>query len=132
MLPLRHLKGWRIAGLLLLCLSLVAALMPAFWPLDHDQRRWLLDTDKWLHAIGFALLAIWFSGQYSRAKYWQLGCGLVVFGALIEILQRMVSYRTAELMDLAADAGGIVVGLLIARMGLAEWSLRLEQVLSRD
>ncbi len=132
MLPLRHLRGWRAAGLVLLCLSLVAALMPAFWDLDHNQRRWLLDTDKWLHAIGFALLALWFSGQYKRANYWRLGIALLIFGALIELLQLTVSYRTAEFMDLAADGAGILVGLLIASLGIGEWSLRLERALTRD
>ena len=132
MLPLRHLKGWRAAGLSLLLLSLIIALLPAFWTLDYEHRRWLLDTDKFLHAFGFTILALWFSGQYTRADYWRLGLGLVLFGGLIELLQLMISYRTAEWLDLAADGAGIVIGLVIASLGVGGWSMRLEQRLARS
>ena len=75
----------------------------------------------------FLLLAIWFSGQYSRRNYWRIAVGLFIFGVLIEISQRMVAYRTSDWMDLLADSVGILLGLAIAVAGVGGWSMRFEQ-----
>lgn len=82
-----------------------------------------------MHGVTFAVLALWFSGQYAREAYWKLVLGLLAFGALIEMCQRMISYRTAEWNDLFADMLGIVVGILIAMVGVGGWSLRIEKQL---
>ena len=95
------------------------------------SRITLIEFDKWLHGITFALLAIWFSGQYARRHYVRIGIGLFLFGIIIELCQRMVSYRTAEWMDLFADSVGIAIGLAIAVAGVGGWSWRLEERLVR-
>jgi VanZ family protein len=133
MLPLRYAQRWRAAGLFLLILVLFATLMPAFW-LWSDRREfvaWFIDVDKWLHGITFVILAIWFSGQYRPRSYWRIGIGLILFGMVIEGCQRLVSYRSAEWFDIAADAAGIVVGLAMALAGLGGWSLEVEKWLSK-
>ncbi len=132
MLPLRHVRRWRIAGLVLLLLVLAATVMPAMWmwPQRQNMLTWLIHADKWLHAITFVFLAIWFAGQYRPTSYWRIGIGLVFFGALIEAFQRLVTYRSSEWFDLAADAAGITVGLAVAMAGLGGWSLRLEEWLA--
>ena len=129
MLPLQYARRWRAASLMLLLLVLAATLMPAVWFFSDRQSfiTWFVGVDKWLHAMTFVVLAIWFSGQYRPGAYWRIGIGLLLFGVLIEICQRMVTYRSAELFDLVADAGGIVVGLAIAAVGLGGWSLRVEE-----
>ena len=71
-----------------------------------------------------------FAGQYRPRSYWRIAVGLVAFGALIEVCQRMVTYRSADLLDFAADVGGIAVGLAIALAGLGGWSLWLENWLA--
>ena len=128
MLPLRYARRWQAASIMLLVGVLAATLMPAvwFWGDRHSFIRWFVDVDKWLHGIAFVGLAIWFSGQYRRESYWRIGIGLILFGVLIEVCQRMVTYRSAEWLDIAADAAGIVVGLLIATAGLGGWSLQFE------
>jgi len=128
MLPLRYTRRWQAASLLLLVVVLAATLMPAVW-FWSDRRvfiTWFMNVDKWLHAITFVFLAIWFSGQYRLGSYWRIGIGLILFGILIEVCQRMVTYRSAELFDIVADAGGITVGLIAAAAGLGGWSLRFE------
>jgi VanZ family protein len=133
MLALRYAQRWRAASLFLLLTVLIAALMPAVW-FGADTRElvtWFMGVDKWLHAITFGFLAAWFSGQYERRYYWRIALGLVLFGVLIEICQRMVSYRSAEWHDLAADVLGVIVGLAVAWLGLGGWSLRAEQWLVR-
>lgn len=128
MLSLRYARRWQTASVLLLLLVLAATLMPAVW-LWSDRRQvvaWFFEFDKWLHGITFVFLAIWFSGQYERRSYWRIGIGLIFFGLLIEASQRMVTYRSSELLDIVADAAGIAVGLVIAAAGAGGWSLRIE------
>jgi VanZ family protein len=127
MLPLRYARRWRIGGIFLLAMVLALALIPAdwFWPDDSDTLFFI--SDKWLHGITFTALALWFSGQYARHSYWRLILGLVAFGLLIEVTQRMVSYRTAEWVDLLADVLGIGLGMAIAVAGAGGWCLRFEE-----
>jgi VanZ family protein len=133
MLPLAYSRRWRAASLMLLVIVLAGTLMPAvwFWSDRGSLIKWFVNVDKWLHAVTFVVLAIWFSGQYRPGWYWRIGIGLTLFGVLIEICQRMVTYRSAELYDLLADIGGIAVGLSIAAAGLGGWSLRLEEWFAR-
>jgi len=127
MLPLRYPRRWQIAGIVLLASVLLLAMVPAIWLWPQGPtKEWSL-SDKWLHGITFAVLALWFSGQYARDSYWKLVLGLLAFGALIEMFQRMTSYRTAEWNDLLADLLGIVVGITIALAGAGGWSVRIEQ-----
>ena len=133
MLPLRYAQRWRATGLFLLVLVLIAALMPAVWFFSDSRQlvSWVVNVDKWLHALTFVFLAVWFSGQYERRAYWRVALGLVMFGILIEVCQRMVSYRSAEWYDLAADVLGVVIGLTIAWLGMGGWSQRAEAWLAR-
>lgn len=128
MLPLRHLRFWRIAGLLLLCLVLISALMPAvwFWNDRAGALAWFRNADKFLHATTFLLLTVWFSGQYRRPAYLRVATGLVLFGLLIEFCQFLVGYRQADLFDVGANTAGIVAGFVLAIAGLGGWSQRVE------
>ncbi|HLU05528.1 MAG TPA: VanZ family protein [Woeseiaceae bacterium] len=128
MLPLRHARRWQFAGIAVLVIVLAATLMPAIGFIDEMRDPRIAHSDKWFHAITFMLLTIWFSGQYAKQSYWRIAVGMLVFGAFIEVCQRMLTtWRSAELMDLVADAIGVLAGLLIARAGVGGWSLRVEQ-----
>ncbi len=133
MLPLSYARRWRVASIVLLSSVFVAALMPVvwIWPDTRQFVTWFIEADKWLHAVTFLLLAIWFAGQYRSSSYWRIGIGLLLFGVLIEGCQRLVGYRTADWFDIAADAAGIIVGLSIAMAGIGGWSLRVEDWLTR-
>ena len=102
--------------------------MPAVWPWpDRDSLyNWFDAIDKPTHAIVFAFLAVWFAGQYRPRSYWRIALGLLMFGLLIELCQRMLVYRSAEWLDVAADVVGIIGGLLIAAAGLGGWCQRVE------
>ena len=113
MLPLRYARRWQIASFLILLLVLVAALMPAFWFLDDKAAAlsWFNKYDKWVHGVTFLALSIWFIGLFQRAAYWRIGVGLLIFGLVIEYCQRMVSFRTADWLDVGANTAGIALGL---------------------
>ncbi|HLT91861.1 MAG TPA: VanZ family protein [Woeseiaceae bacterium] len=125
MLPLRYARRWQAAGIGALALALVAALAPAIL-FPFDVQRAGIGIDKWLHALSFMFLTVWFSGQYAPRSYWRIALGMLLFGLLIEVCQRMVAYRSAEATDLVADAIGIALGLAIAFAGAGGWSLRVE------
>lgn len=130
MLPLRYARHWQLASIILLLLVLIAALMPAavwFWSDQLPVVEWLKHVDKWAHGLTFVVLAVWFCGLYERGSYWRVAIGLLAFGALIEVLQGMLSYRLAEWHDLGADAIGIIAGVIISIAWLGGWSLRFEQ-----
>ena len=128
MLPLRYALGWQAVSAVLLLMVLAGAVMPAIW-LWPDRVRiedWLDNLDKWVHLLTFAFLAVWFAGQYRRHAYWRIAAGLVGFGILIELCQRIVGYRSAELLDIGADVAGVFIGLAIGMAGAGGWSQRFE------
>ena len=127
MLPLSEPRRWHLASTILLLGVLFLAMAPASWfSAMKPPGNWNM-SDKWMHAVTFALLAVWFSGQYARSSYWKIALGLIVFGAVIEICQYFVPYRNAESMDLVADIIGIICGFLIALLGAGGWSLAVEK-----
>ena len=126
MLPLRYTKRWQFAGIAILLTVLVFALTPPVW-LRLDMRDVMLASDKSMHGVTFTFMTVWFCGQYARRSYWRVAAGMLLFGAFIEICQRMLEYRSAESLDLVADSAGIAIGLAVAVAGAGGWSLRLEQ-----
>jgi VanZ family protein len=106
--PARRL--WRA----LLALLLLAVAWLAFSPAPPPQA----DTgwDKANHALAFAMLAavaelaLW--PQPARRRVTAIG--LLAYGALIEVVQSQLPARSGEWSDLAADAVGIAIGLLLA------------------
>ena len=133
MLPLRYAGWWSIVSLILLTFVLCLALMPAvlFWEDRYNALSWLGEADKWLHGATFTMLTLWFVGQYSKRSYWKIGISLLVFGFVIEVCQRMVNYRTADMQDVGADAMGIILGLIIGAAGCGGWCLKAEERLTK-
>ncbi|MBT8091156.1 MAG: VanZ family protein [Gammaproteobacteria bacterium] len=129
MLPLRHARFWRVADLVLLVLVFLSALMPAVWFWDDRVKilSWFDNSDKFLHAATFFVLAVWFAGQYRRPSYWRIAAGLMLFGCIIELCQLLVSYRMADWADVAANTVGIIIGFTVAIAGVGGWSLRIEE-----
>jgi len=125
MLPLNYPVRWRIAGVLLLLAVMAFAMAPV-----SNGPDWNV-SDKWAHGVTFAILAIWYSGQYSRRAYVWVAVGLMTFGALIEYGQSMLTYRTAEFADLTANLLGVLAGITIALVGIGGWSLRVERWLQK-
>lgn len=131
MLPLRYAGLWQAASLAGLAIVFAATLIPAHWLWSDDPASRLHVSDKWLHGLTFVFLAVWFSGQYARRSYWRIAVGLLSFGALIEICQHAIAYRSAELTDMLANVAGLTAGLSLAMAGAGGWSLRVEQWLRR-
>ena len=124
MKTLRYARRWQLAGVLLLALVMVAALVREM-PFQELTAQFKL-SDKFMHIAAFTFLAVWFSGQYEKKSYWRIAVGLMAFGILIELVQGTISYRTSEWLDLLGDAAGIAAGLIIAMLGVGGWSVWVE------
>lgn len=113
--PLRHIWLWRGIGRVLIALSLLIALLPAPHVIGS-----VAFGDKIGHALAFALLMLWYAQLYAGRERRLCAAGLVLFGALIEVLQTLVPYRSGDLWDLLADTLGVGLGYLLARTRLAD------------
>jgi VanZ family protein len=132
MLPLQHVRLWRALSSVLVLVVLAAALAPGWWFETRAQALdWIQHADKWLHAIAFFGLTLWFSGLVARDAWWRMALGLLLFGLVIEGCQLLVSYRIADWVDVGANTLGILLGMAIAAAGLGGWGLRLEDWYSK-
>jgi VanZ family protein len=91
-----------------------------------------LATDKLLHAAAFAGLAVlvefalWRLAP-RRRRWLAVGVSTGV-GALLELVQSALPYRSAELLDLLADGCGAVLGVLLMAWILRLWEARSPRV----
>lgn len=120
MLPLRYKWLWLGSGLAGLVAILSLALMPGGVSIPAE------DGDKLLHALAFAVLTVWFLGMVEDGRMLRLLVGLVAYALLIEVLQGLSSYRTADARDVVADVVGIGIGWGLAGIGLRGWCSQLE------
>lgn len=107
------LKVWRI----LLALTLFAVLVLCLLPPSSG----VLPTTGWdksNHMLAFGTLGfLGIRSWPSRAVV--VLAALLAYGGLIEILQSLTPYRSAEWADLLADGLGLAIGLLVARVSLS-------------
>jgi glycopeptide antibiotics resistance protein len=70
---------------------------------------------------------LWFSGLYGRHRHWLIGLALFVLGLGLDIAQAATTTRTFDLRDVAANASGILLALVLARFVFEGWCRRVEQ-----
>ena len=88
---------------------LVLALMPA--PPAKLSTGW----DKANHLLAFGVMA-WLGCKAFERHIFSLLCGLLAYGAVIEMLQSLTPNRSAEWQDWVADGVGILLGWMVWRM----------------
>jgi VanZ family protein len=82
-------------------------------------------SDKYAHFLAYFALALLGSGIASPANLWRVMLRCLLLGAALEVAQALLTeHRVADVADLAANAGGIVVAWLLAANGRAGWGLR--------
>jgi VanZ family protein len=97
----RRFFRWGLA----LCILAVSAL--AFAPLPAPP---LTGTDKADHILAFTVLAALAAGAYpGRQRLLARSILLLAYGAFIEVVQYFLPYRESSLLDLTADAAGILL-----------------------
>lgn len=64
--------------------------------------------DKLGHLAAYAVLMFWFARLYARRLPY--GVGFVAMGVGLELAQTWVGYRSFELLDMAANTAGVLLG----------------------
>ena len=83
--------------------------------------------DKVEHFGTYLFLAVWFTGLFARPRWWMVAVTLLALGAAMETGQYvMQAGRTADVYDMAANAAGVTVGLLLATLLTGGWAQRIE------
>lgn len=94
---------WTVAFVTCVAAVLALAMMPA--PPPSLSTGW----DKSNHLLAFSTLT-WLALHAFPQRLKSVLLGLLTYGALIEILQSFTPTRSAEWLDLCADAVGILLG----------------------
>jgi VanZ family protein len=95
--------GWAWAGVIV-WLSLTPA------PLDVG----IEEGDKLGHFAAYGWLMLWFGFLY--AKRLPYAAGFIAMGIGLEILQGALGYRTYEVLDMAANTLGVLLGWAAAAL----------------
>ena len=121
MLTLRYRTLWITASVVLVLVVVWGSLQSAFGgPEIHG-------FDKVEHFGTYMVLAVWFTGLYRRPRYWVIVGGLLALGLTMEIGQfLMQAGRMGDPYDMAANAAGIAVGLLLALRATGSWAQKVE------
>ncbi len=120
MRPLKAPWLWLALGWLLVAGTCFASLVPGDrLPVPGGQ-------DKMLHIVTYCLLMIWFAGIYRVGRFPFIAGGLLLLGLALEFGQRLVVSRTFDGFDVAANALGIVLGVVLAMTVLGGWCQRVE------
>jgi VanZ family protein len=114
------------------CAALAATLVVCLVPLPAMDAP-VLRFDKLHHALGHALLAAWAAMLFMDRRTLLLAiAGLLLFGVAIEGLQALLPWRSAELLDIAANALGVALGAAIAATPVARTLLHVERLVARS
>ncbi len=81
--------------------------------------------DKLNHWAAFFILMFLACHAYPQRSLWRIALALVVYGIGIEIAQYFTKYRSADVMDVVADAIGILVYALCVWLNNALVKTRL-------
>jgi VanZ family protein len=120
MRALRFAYVWLAGGIGLVALVLYLTLTPA----DVQISQF---SDKFGHFSAFAVLMAWFCGVFELRWAWSVALALLAFGILIELMQGLTTYRSAELADAGFDFMGILFGWGLAAVGCSRWAVTVEK-----
>lgn len=89
------------------------------------------NSDKYGHAVAYGVLMFWFcqlhSGWKRRAAY---GLAWIALGIALEFVQRALGYRTFDVLDMAADAAGVLIGWGLALLAGTQLLAKAEAALT--
>jgi VanZ family protein len=125
---LKYRKLWITVGFSLVLLVVYLSLTrnpPA--PLTFDN------ADKFEHVLAYATLSFWFCQIYLSAKLGVVvSTALIGQGVLLEYMQGWTGYRTFDVLDMAADCIGVLLGWLLTCTPLGRMLVFIECRMARD
>ncbi len=113
---------WFCCGVGMLILVAILSLMPV-----SDMGG----NDKLGHILMYAFVSGWFSLLVTRDRsLWWVLSGLIAYGLLMEFLQGLTDYRSAEFADAIANSIGAAIGLVFRFTRVRAWLVRIDHQLS--
>jgi len=87
-------------------------------------------SDKFVHFVTYLFLMLWFAQIYSLGSiHLLLFVGFVSMGIVLEFLQGMSHQRSFEYLDMLANSGGVLLGLILAKTKVGTCLVVLEKKL---
>jgi len=118
---------WRLAGWGLIVSVLYLSLVPA--PPE------VLDftfSDKFEHLFAYSVLMGWFAQLYVlRMRQTFIAIALCLMGISVEFIQGWSGYRLFDVVDMAANSLGVLLGWWLSNRWLAGSLLRLDHAVLR-
>jgi VanZ family protein len=106
---------WHTLGWLLVVLVVFLSLTPKA-PVVLE----VPGSDKVNHFVAYLFMMLWFSQLHRqpRRQFW-IGVGLVALGVCLELVQGLLAYRSADVLDGLTNGCGVVAGrfLVETRVG---------------
>ncbi|OGT22359.1 MAG: hypothetical protein A2V90_08355 [Gammaproteobacteria bacterium RBG_16_57_12] len=104
--PLKLDKLWRLIGRLLVIAIIIVSLIPN----PQGITPAFANSDKVGHLLAYTILMSWHALIYQRKEHVKLLLLFIMLGAALELVQSITDYRSFELLDMLANAGGVVAG----------------------
>ena len=123
-------KLWFALGLLMVFFVTFIMFAPPEWLFSSEIKKESIYIDKIIHTLVFVFLVIWFSGQVKMTLSFFVIMSL--YGCIVEFVQYYLPYRSFEWLDLLFNQIGIMTGIIIGEALLNQWSLNLEELISKD
>lgn len=126
MRSLRYARYWALFGVIM---TLIVVYLTLEAPSGRISR--IPHLDKAYHFGAFLCLTLWFAALVERRGYWAVSIAMLVLGVVIELVQHWMALgRSAEFLDVVADAVGIAFGILFSLLIRDSWLQRVERWLS--
>jgi VanZ family protein len=117
----RYRNAWLTLGWLMALIIAVGSLSPTLPKAASGV------SDKFLHFTAYAGLAFMFAGVIERRHWGRVIVGLFLFGGAIELAQEyLTTSRGGEWLDMAANAMGVLAGMLTAALFPRSWCRQVE------
>ncbi|MCB1584936.1 MAG: VanZ family protein [Xanthomonadales bacterium] len=73
------------------------------------------NSDKIGHFLAYSSLMAWFTWLYTKAWVRNLyALAFIIMGGLLELLQSMTSFRSADIADFQVNTIGVIIGFVFA------------------
>ena len=102
---------WIFLGWALILMVLYLSLFTTYIP-----KQTFSNVDKVHHFIAYGTLMLWFAQSFRGQSRLLVAGALIVLGIAIEFAQPFTG-RQFSLLDMLANTGGVLIGLLIASKG---------------
>ena len=123
-------RFWLFLGLFLLFLVSFLMFIPTDWLFSSENIEDSAYLDKIIHTLVFTFLVSWFSGQVKITISFFVV--ISVYGLFTECVQYYLPYRSLEWLDILFNQIGIICGFIIGKIFLNGWSVKFEEVMSKN